>query len=79
MKNTAKHLLFLNDLSKQTLEKLNYDKSIKVTAQPLIKTSEIAFNHNDLDVMKTWVFTSRKAVETLIENNISFSKKKIIP
>jgi uroporphyrinogen-III synthase len=75
MKNTAKHLLFLNDLSKQTLEKLNYDKSIKVTAQPLIKTSAIAFNHNDLDVMKTWVFTSRKAVETLIENNISFSKK----
>jgi uroporphyrinogen-III synthase len=75
MKNTAKHLLFLNDLSTQTLEELNSDNSIKVSSEPLIKTSAITFNHDDLDVTKTWVFTSRKAIEILLEHNLSFSKK----
>ena len=62
MKSTVKHLLFLNDLSEQTLKELNSDKKLKVSCSGLIKISEIPFDKGELNQNKTWVFTSRNAV-----------------
>ena len=67
MKSTAKHLLFLNDLSEQTLKELNSDKKLKVSCNALIKTSEVTFNKQEIDPNKTWVFTSRNAVEIILK------------
>lgn len=74
MKSTAKHLLFLNDLSEQTLKELNSDKKLKVSCNALIKTSEVAFNKQEIDPNKTWVFTSRNAVEIILKNKIPLSQ-----
>ena len=75
MKNTTKQLLFLNDLSAQTLEELNSDKDLQVSCNALIRTSELAFKSQELDPNKVWVFTSRKAVDIILKNNIAVSKK----
>ena len=74
MKNTAKHLLFLNDLSEQTLKELNSDKKLNVSCNGLIKISEIPFDKEELDQNKTWVFTSRNAVEIILKNKITLSQ-----
>ena len=74
MKNTAKHLLFLNDLSEQTLKELNSDKKLNVSCNGLIKISEIPFDKGELDQNKTWVFTSRNAVEIILKNKITLSQ-----
>ena len=73
MKSTAKHLLFLNDLSEQTLKELNSDKKLKVSCNGLIKISEIPFDKGELNQNKTWVFTSRNAVEIILKNKIPLS------
>jgi len=74
MKSTVKNLLFLNDLSEQTLKKLNSDKKLKVSYNSLINISEIPFDNHKLDQNKTWVFTSRNAVEIILKNKIPLSK-----
>ena len=74
MKSTAKHLLFLNDLSEQTLKELNSDKKLKVSCDGLIQLSEIPFDKGELDQNKTWVFTSRNAVEIVLKNKIPLSQ-----
>ena len=74
MKSTAKHLLFLNDLSEQTLKELNSDKKLNVSCNGLIKISEIPFDKEELDQNKTWVFTSRNAVEIILKNKITLSQ-----
>ena len=75
MKNTAKHLLFLNNLSKQTLEKLNLNESLNVSCIPLIKASATDFNIKKLDSEIPWAFSSRTAVEIVLSKNIPLSKK----
>lgn len=75
MKNTVKHLLFLNDLSRKTQDQLNTDKSLKVSSIPLIRTSKIDFDFTELDPTKSWVFSSRTAVEILLKTNTPFSNK----
>ena len=74
MKSTAKHLLFLNDLSKQTLKELNSDKKLKVSCNAIIQISEIPFDKGELDQNKTWVFTSKNAVEIILKNKIPLSQ-----
>lgn len=74
MKNTVKHLLFLNDLSSQNLEQLNTDKSLKVSSNALIRTTAIPFNIKELDTNKPWIFSSRTAVEILLAKEIPFPK-----
>jgi len=74
MKKTSKHLLFLNDLSEQTLKELNSDKKLNVSCNGLIKISEIPFDKGELDQNKTWVFTSRNAVEIILKNKITLSQ-----
>jgi uroporphyrinogen-III synthase len=74
MESTAKHLLFLNDLSEQTLKELNSDKKLKVSCDRLIQISEIPFDKEELDKNKTWVFTSRNAVEIILKNKINLSE-----
>ena len=74
MKSTAKHLLFLNDLPEQTLKELNSDKKLKVSCDGLIQILEIPFDKRKLDQNKSWVFTSRNAVEIILKNKISLSQ-----
>ena len=75
MKNTVKHLLFLNDLSKNKLLELNSDKSIQVSSTTLIETSPIYFDTKDLDPHIPWVFSSQTAVECLIKKDLEFAQK----
>ncbi|MBH83336.1 MAG: hypothetical protein CMP70_01500 [Flavobacteriales bacterium] len=74
MKSTAKHLLFLNDLPEQTLKELNSDKKLKVSCDRLIQISEIPFDKRKLDQNKSWVFTSKNAVEIILKNKIPLSQ-----
>ena len=74
MKSTAKHLLFLNDLTEQTLKELNSNKKMKVSCDGLIQISEIPFDKGELDQNKTWVFTSKNAVEIILKNKIPLSQ-----
>ena len=74
MKSIVKNLLFLNDLSEQTLIDLNSDQNLKVSCNGLIQISEIPFDKGELDQNKTWVFTSRNAVEVILKNKIPISQ-----
>ena len=46
---------------------------MKVSCNGLIQISEIPFDKGELDQNKTWVFTSRNAVEIILKNKIPLS------